>query len=68
MAKKFPHPGPGCGISEPRGVTQASATDYYYCLDAWDGYIYSYPWDDRPSALAYAWPASPSLLTKSGGR
>jgi hypothetical protein len=21
---------------------------------AWDGYIYSYPWDDRPSALAYA--------------
>jgi len=22
----------------------------YYCLYGWDGYIYSYPWDDRPSA------------------
>jgi len=31
-----------------------------------DGYIYSYRWDDRPSALAYARPAS--LLTKTGGR
>ena len=54
-------------FSEPRGITQAGAIDYY-CLYAWDGYIYSYPWDDRPSALAYARPASPSLLTKTGGR
>ena len=26
----------------------------YHCLYAWDGDIYSYPWDERPSALAYA--------------
>ena len=25
----------------------------YYCLYAWDRYVYSYPWDDRPSSLAY---------------
>jgi hypothetical protein len=36
--------------------TQSSAIDYY-CLYARDSYIYSYPWDDRPSALAYARPA-----------
>ena len=27
----------------------------YYCLYAWDGYVYRYPFDDRPSALAYKW-------------
>jgi len=26
----------------------------YYCLYAWDGYVYSYPFDDRPSAYAYS--------------
>jgi hypothetical protein len=26
----------------------------YYCLYAWDGYVYHYPWDDRPSAYAYS--------------
>jgi len=26
----------------------------FYCLYAWDGYVYSYPWDDRPSAYAFA--------------
>ena len=26
----------------------------FYCLYAWDGYIYSYPYDDRPSAYAYS--------------
>lgn len=25
----------------------------FYCLYAWDGYVYQYPFDDRPSALAY---------------
>jgi len=25
----------------------------FYCLYAWDGYIYSYPWDDRPYARRY---------------
>jgi hypothetical protein len=25
----------------------------YYCLYAWDGYVYHYPFDDRPSAYAY---------------
>jgi len=25
----------------------------FYCLYAWDGYVYHYPFDDRPSALAY---------------
>ena len=25
----------------------------YYCLYAWDGYVYHYPWDDRPSAYGY---------------
>jgi|SRR5262245_19247147 hypothetical protein len=47
------------------GVRHARTTLYYsnwrdrcayagfYCLYAWDGYIYSYPWDDRPSAYAY---------------
>ena len=25
-----------------------------YCLYAWDGYVYHYPWDDRPSAYAYS--------------
>src|SRR5438094_7825694 len=25
----------------------------YYCLYAYDGYIYHYPWDDRPSAYTY---------------
>jgi hypothetical protein len=49
--------GPGCGMSEPRGITQAgviAAHCRYYCLYAWDGYIYSHPWDDRSSALAHA--------------
>lgn len=27
----------------------------YYCLYAWDGYVYHYPFDDRPSAYAYRW-------------
>jgi hypothetical protein len=47
------------------GVRHARTTLYYsnwrdrcayagfYCLYAWDGYIYSYPWDDRPSTYAY---------------
>jgi len=26
----------------------------YYCLYAEYGYVYHYPWDDRPIALAYA--------------
>jgi len=26
----------------------------YYCLYAWDGYVYHYPWDDRPTAYAYS--------------
>ncbi len=26
----------------------------YYCLYAWDGYVYHYPFDDRPSAYAYS--------------
>jgi len=26
----------------------------YYCLYAYDGYVYAYPWDDRPSAIAYS--------------
>jgi hypothetical protein len=26
----------------------------FYCLYAWDGYVYHYPWDDRPSAYAFA--------------
>jgi hypothetical protein len=25
----------------------------YYCLYAYDGYVYHYPFDDRPSAYAY---------------
>jgi len=25
----------------------------YYCLYAWNGYVYHYPWDDRPAAYAY---------------
>jgi len=27
----------------------------YYCLYAYDGYVYQYPFDDRPSAYAYNW-------------
>jgi hypothetical protein len=26
----------------------------YYCLYAWDGYVYHYPFDDRPAAYAYS--------------
>jgi hypothetical protein len=26
----------------------------FYCLYAWDGYVYHYPWDDRPSAYVFA--------------
>jgi len=26
----------------------------YYCLYAWDGYVYHYPFDDRPTAYAYS--------------
>jgi hypothetical protein len=25
----------------------------YYCLYAWDGYVYHYPFDDRPSAYGH---------------
>jgi hypothetical protein len=27
----------------------------YYCLYAYDGYVYHYPFDDRASAYAYRW-------------
>jgi hypothetical protein len=27
----------------------------YYCLYAYDGYVYRYPFDDRPSHYAYNW-------------
>lgn len=26
----------------------------FYCLYAWDGYVYNYPFDDRPSAYAFS--------------
>jgi hypothetical protein len=26
----------------------------YYCLYAWDGYVYHYPFDDRPPTYAYS--------------
>jgi len=25
----------------------------YYCLYAWNGYVYHYPWDDRPAAYGF---------------
>lgn len=35
----------------------------YHCLYAYDGYVYHYPFDDRPSAYAYRWaPTPPSVL------
>ena len=42
--------GMGCGTSEPRGITRATRS---LRLAGYYGYIYSYPWDDRPSAFAY---------------
>ena len=38
----------GCGTSEPRGITQATRS---LRLAGYYGYIYSYPWDDRPTRL-----------------
>jgi hypothetical protein len=34
-------------------LLKLSASDYY-CLHASDGYIYSYPWDDRRACLRAA--------------
>jgi hypothetical protein len=53
--------GPGYGP----GVRHARTTGHYwnwrdrcawagnYCLYAWDGYVYHYPWDDRSYAYGY---------------
>ena len=48
----------GCGTSEPRGITQAGAIvapgPATTASTPGMATIYSYPWDDRPSAFAYA--------------
>ena len=48
----------GCGTSEQRGITQAGAIvapgPATTASTPGMATIYSYPWDDRPSAFAYA--------------